>query len=229
MKRTLTLAALFAAGCAAALSLGVHRASAWGPNDLPPGWFVEHISVLHTTVCPESYRIWTTNRASWSDPFCTDSSSFQADFDAWVNSHYTPPPATTTAETVPPVTTTIVITTTTPAPTTATTATTSGPATATGPSAPAPAPEPAPVAVTNTVTVTTTVTPVEQSLQAQIDALAAQLASLTDRVTRLEKAGDAAWLAFQQSIANGSDPAAAADIARGTWLNAVNGLGEFAG
>jgi hypothetical protein len=63
-----------------------------------------------------------------------------------------------------------------------------------------------------------TASPVEQSLQAQIDALAAQLSALTDRVTRLEKTGDASWLAFQQAVAGGATVADAADQARGTLV-----------
>lgn len=124
-----------------------------------------------------------------------------------------------------------------PTTTTATTTTTiADPVTTTAP----PATQPPPVGTTTitqtvttptettTVGVTTTVSIVEQSLQQQIDALAAQLAQLTDRVTRLEKAGDASWLAFQQAVAGGADAATAADQARGTWLNVVNQLGAFA-
>jgi hypothetical protein len=83
-------------------------------------------------------------------------------------------------------------------------------------------------AATTTETVTTAVSSVEQSLQDQINALAAQVKALTDRVTRLEKAGDASWLAFQQAIENGSPVWYAAVIARGTYLNALYGLGTFA-
>jgi hypothetical protein len=56
----------------------------------------------------------------------------------------------------------------------------------------------------------------------------AQIAALTDRVTRIEKAGDAAWLAFEQAVAAGATNAEAAALARGTYLNAEYGLGEFA-
>jgi hypothetical protein len=65
-------------------------------------------------------------------------------------------------------------------------------------------------------------------LQDQINALSAQIAALTDRVARLEKASDAALLAYQQAIQAGDDPAIAAAIARGTGLNVIYGLGGFA-
>lgn len=220
MKRIALIAALLAAGALAALSLGVGRASAWSPTDLPPGWTISH-ELSNAQTCPEAWRIHTPSNADFSDPFCTDSPTYQQDFDAWVDARYTAPPPTTAATTVPPLTTTVVITTTTPADTNTTPASTD----------PNPNPPPAPAPqqpVTNTFTVTTTASPVEQSLQAQIDALSAQIAGLTNRVTRLEKASDAAWLAFQQAIANGDDVAAAAAIARGTAMNVIYHLGDFA-
>jgi len=186
--------------------------------NLPPGWTFETVVNVLPGNCPSAIIVHPPMQAS--PPFCQTSPTWQTDLDAWVTANYTAP-VTTTATTVatttaatttdttptttalPPVTTTVVITTTTPASTTA-------------------------APVTSTATVTTTVSPVEQSLQAQIDALTAQIAALTDRVTRLEKAGDASWLAFQQAITSGADPATAAGTARGTWLNVVNGLGAFA-
>lgn len=220
MKKPLfavALAALAAAGVLAALAFAP-SASAWSPTQLPPGWTIHHIIAINTPVCPERYQILEYTAGVFKDvspEFCIDSPTYQQDFDAWIDARYTAP-VTTTAP--PPVTTTVVITTTTPG------ATTTAPAeTTTLPAAPAPPPS-----TTNVVTVITTVSPVEQSLQAQIDALTAQIAALTDRVTRLEKAGDASWLAYQQAIAKGDDPGMAADIARGTWLNVVYGLGDFA-
>jgi hypothetical protein len=70
--------------------------------------------------------------------------------------------------------------------------------------------------------------PVEQSLQDQIAALAGEIAVLTDPVVRLEKASDAALLAYQQAIQAGDNPATAAAIARGTGMNVIYGLGDFA-
>ena len=91
-------------------------------------------------------------------------------------------------------------------------------------------PTPPPATVTTTVTqpASTTPTAIEQSLQAQIDALSAEIAALTDPVARFEKAGDAASLAFEQAVAAGSTIADAAALARGTYLNACYGLGAFA-
>jgi hypothetical protein len=90
-----------------------------------------------------------------------------------------------------------------------------------------------PPTVTTTVTrpattTSTALTPSAQSLQDQINALSAEIAVLTDRVTRVEKAGDAAWLAFEQAVAAGETNADAAALARGTYLNAEYGLGVFA-
>lgn len=218
MKKPLfavALAALAAAGVLASLAFAP-AASAWSPTQLPPGWTVHH-EVSNATTCPEAYRIFEYTAGVFKDvspAFCLDSPTWQQDFDAWIDARYTAP-VTTTAP--PPVTTTVVITTTVPVDTT----TTQPPADTT-------ALPPAPPPTVNVTTIVTTVSPVEQSLQAQIDALTAQLAAITDRVTRLEKAGDASWLAYQQAIAKGDDPATAADIARGTWLNVVYGLGDFA-
>lgn len=95
--RFLTLAslpALAAAGILAALTLAP-AANAWNPSSLPPGWTADHIiDVAQGSPCPEAYRIRTPTM--FSDPFCTNSPTYQQDFDAWVDTHYTAP-ATTTA------------------------------------------------------------------------------------------------------------------------------------
>lgn len=222
MKRLITLtsitAALITAGMLAALVVAP-TASAWSPGNLPPGFSTSHATdVAPGSPCPESYSIFGPG-GSGSGPLCTNSPTYQQDFDAFVDAHYTAP-STTAPTTQPGATTTVVVTTTTPADTT----TTAAPADTTAPAQPG---TPAP-ATTNVTTVVTTATPLEQSLQAQIDQLAAQLAAVTDRVTRLEKAGDASWLAFQQAVTNGATTAEAAAQARGTYLNAVYQLGDFA-
>jgi hypothetical protein len=114
-----------------------------------------------------------------------------------------------------------------------TTAPPTTPSAGTTPTAPAAPPPTATTTITTTVTQPATTTsapstPVEQSLHDQINALSAQIAALTDRVARLEKAGDAAWLAFEQAAAAGATNAEAADLARGIYLNAEYGLGAFA-
>lgn len=111
------------------------------------------------------------------------------------------------------------------------TPTTTGPGTTT--STPATQPGGGTTTGTTTVTQPTTttsapLTPREQALQDQIDALSAEIAALKDRLSRIEKAGDAASLAFEQAVADGMPTADAADLARGTYLNAEYGLGEFA-
>lgn len=238
MTKLLTIIAAsvaLAAGFLAALSLAP-AAFAWSPSDLPPGWYTEHIVGLHTSTCTESYRIWTSDRGVFSDPFCTDSPSYQADFDGWVNAHYTPPPSSTTTASSTVTVTTTAATTTAPAvsssttTTTTTTPVTSAPSTTTTPPADPTTTTTTAAAATTTTAATTTValTRVEQALSDRIDVLAAQIGALTDRVARLEKAGDAAWLAYNQALAAGSDPATAATTARSTYLNAVYGLGAFA-
>lgn len=123
---------------------------------------------------------------------------------------YTPPAPTAPTETssTPAATT--------PTPTTSTPTTTdTAPAVTTTDTAPA-------------VTAPTTTAPTTTELDTRIKALEDQIAALTSRVDRLEKAVDAAWLAYEQELTKGTDPATAADIARGTYLNAVYGLGAFA-
>lgn len=214
MFRKLTaLVTLAAAGAFAALVIAT-PASAWSPSNLPSGWSVSSVVTMGANYCAQAYRIWTADRSQVSDAFCTDSPTYQQDFDAWIDARYTAP-VTTTA--TPPVTTTVTITTTTPTDT----------ATVTQPAETTTTPPPPQTTPVNVTTIVTTAGPVEQALQAQIDALTAQIAALTDRVTRLEKAGDASWLAYQQSVAKGDSPEIAAMVARGTWLNAVYGLGDF--
>lgn len=111
------------------------------------------------------------------------------------------------------------------------------PAPAPAPAAPAPAPAPADTSTTAAPTAPTTVEAptlvdtgaILTDLQRQVDELRGALAALTDRVDRMEKATDAAWLAFGQALEAGADDATAAATARGTFLNALYGLGDFAG
>lgn len=228
-RRTILIAPLVALICAAGFAVALLSfpavASAWSPTSLPPGWTIEHDTGGLDPNCQDAYRIWTEGRAAFSNALCTASPSYQADFDAWVDAHYTappPPPPTTTASTTS--TTSPAVTTTVPATTTVTTTTTTT----------VPAPDPAPPTTTTPTPATTTptvtaptLTPVEQSLQDQLDTLTAAIAAVTDRLARLEQAGDAAWLAYQQSVARGDGPATAAGVARGTFLNVIYGLGAF--
>lgn len=104
-----SLAGLAAVGTLAALTLA-SPALAWGPTDLPPGWSVIHMSTLGSGYCHESYTILTTGHADISSPFCTDSPTYQADFDAWIDARYTLP---TTAATTAPATVAATVTVTT--------------------------------------------------------------------------------------------------------------------
>lgn len=88
--------ALAAAGLLAALVFA-STASAWSPSDLPPGFYTDRIvDVAPSSPCPEAYRLHSPS--SFSDPFCTNSPTYQQDFDAWIDARYTAP-ATTTATT----------------------------------------------------------------------------------------------------------------------------------
>lgn len=180
----IALAALLGAGLLAALALAP-AASAWSPTDLPAGWTVHHIVVSGVNTCAERYQIFEYDSSgkfvNVSPEFCTDSSSYQADFDAWVNDHYTPP-----ATTAPTTTADTATSTTDPAATTTTstdatsTDQTSTDATTTD-AAPAPAPAPP---VTDTTTTTAAPAPVCDvqcqiaDLQSQIDSLRGQLGQL---------------------------------------------------
>lgn len=208
------------AGVGTAALLVASTASAWDVNNLPQGCAQD--GTLFDAAGPSfSYWIKCGNNRTLihygSDPIpnAPTDSNWQGSLDSFVDANYTAPVTTTAA----PVATTTDVTTTAPTTTPASpppVGTTTITQTVTTPTE------------TTTVGVTTTVSLVETDLQRQIDALAAQLAQLTDRVTRLEKAGDASWLAFQQAVAGGADASAAADQARGTWLNVVNQLGAFA-
>lgn len=213
------LGALTAAGVAAGLAFAP-TALAWSPANLPPGWTVDHIQNVGAASCPSAYRIRTATAGVFSDPLCEDSPTYQHDFDAYVDAHYSPPP--TTPATTTGSTSTVATTTTAAATTTDTT-------TAQAPAAPAaPMTTDTTAAVTTATTTTSTVDTALASLQAQIDTLSAQLAQLTDRVARVERAVDAAWLAYQQALTEGVSAPAAADLARGTYLNAIYQLGAFA-
>lgn len=101
--------------------------------------------------------------------------------------------------------------------------------TPTAPTAPEPTTTDTSTAPAVTTATETTATPVDTTtLEARIKALEDAIAQLTDRVARVEKAVDAAWLAYEDAIKGGADAATAADIARGTALNAIYGLGAFA-
>lgn len=162
MSRRLTqtaVATLFATiGVLAALVVAP-AALAWTPDNLPPGWTVDHIQNVGATSCPSAYRIRTATAGVFSDPFCEDSPTYQQDFDGYVDAHYTAPPATTTtpATTATPTDTTVTVT----DPTT----------TAATPAPPAPAP-------VTTAQTTTATDPVIADLQSQIDALRAELRQL---------------------------------------------------
>lgn len=159
MKRRITtfagLAAALAAGLLVALTLAA-SAFAWSPDSLPPGFTVDHIRAVGAATCEDSYRIHSSMPGVFSDPFCTDSPTYQQDFDAWVNAHYTPPATTTAASTTA---------------TTSTVPASTDPVTTTD-AAPAPAPAPS---VTTDAQVTTDAI---AGLQAQIDALRAELQQL---------------------------------------------------
>lgn len=118
---------------------------------------------------------------------------------------------------------------------TVTAATYTAPAPAPPPASPTPeptAPEPSQPPAAPTDPALTVEQPIAAtdpaSLEARIQALEDALSQIVGRVARLEKAVDAAWLAYEDAIKGGADAATAADIARGTALNAIYGLGEFA-
>lgn len=106
--------------------------------------------------------------------------------------------------------------------------TTAPPETTAAPTEPPPPPPPATTVVVTATAPTDTTAKAIDDLTARIVALEQKLAALTNRVDRLELAGDASWLAYQQSVANGDPADVAAGLARATWLNAVYGLGAFA-
>jgi hypothetical protein len=177
IRRTLAALILAVLGLFVGLSFA-SDALAWSPGNLPPGWSTDHVIAVNAPSCPSAYRIHTATAGVFSDPICEDSPTYQADFDAYVDAHYTPPappappPTTTAASTTTPATTT--------APATTDVTTTAPAVTATDPvtTQPAPAP-PTPTDTTTTATATVATTdPVIANLQAQIDALHAELSKL---------------------------------------------------
>lgn len=99
---------------------------------------------------------------------------------------------------------------------------------ATAPVAAAPISTAAAPAVAATAVAPTVAPTVDVSaLEARIAALEAQIAALTNRVDRLALAGDASSAAFEQALIDGKDVRTAADLARGTFLNVVYGLGRY--
>lgn len=193
---------LCAAGLAVALLTFPAIAGAWGPGSLPPGWTVSHQMQQGATVCPSSYAI--VAPAAASPYFCEDSPTYQQDFDAWVDAHYTAP---TTAATTTAATTTD----TTPVPTTTdATATTAVTTTAAAGTAPAPGP-----AATTTVTVT------DPTVDARLTALEANYVALAKRVDAIAQANTASWDAFIAASNAGASAADAALAARSAGLNAI--------
>jgi hypothetical protein len=172
IRRTLAALTLAALGLFVGLSFAPD-ALAWSPGNLPAGWSTDHVIAVNAPSCPSAYRIRTATPGVFSDPICEDSPTYQADFDAYVDAHYTPP-ATTTSTTATTATETV--------PATTTAVTTTDPAvTATEPVTTQPAPAPAPTTTTTADPVPTTVAatdPTIVSLQAQIDALRAELSQL---------------------------------------------------
>lgn len=211
LASTLALAALLAAGVLASLTLAP-AANAYTVDDLLRNGYSTFVVNLGG-----GCRSWKVSRPPVNAQLGTDLGSdcdpdFQARLDAYI---------TATCPCAQPTTTSTAATTTTPADTTTTTAPPpTDPTTTTAP--PPPPPPPAPV-----TTVDTTAQVID-ALTARIVALEQKIAALSTRVDRLELAGDASWLAYQQSIANGDAPDIAAGLARATWLNAVYGLGVFA-
>ena len=218
MKRRITtiatLAALTAAGVLAALAIAP-AAAAYTWDQLPGLGYSLSVENLADGCHVVSAGYGSAAKTLIGNDCDAD---FQAKLDAFVQATCpcaqpttTAAPASTVTPTTPPVTTT-------------------------SPSDPAPAPTPttteaAPTTPTTTAIETATTSAVDAriaQLEADIASLKTLLAALTARVDRVVHAGDVAWLAFQEAILNGKDAAAAADIARGTYLNAVNGLGEFA-
>lgn len=157
------LCALCAAGAIAALSFAP-SAFAWSPTNLPPGFSTIHIiDSSPTSPCPSAYRIFGPGGVG-TDPLCENSPTYQADFDAFIDAHYTAPATTTAATTTAAASTTQADTTTTSPTTTAETATT---------------PPPAQTAPTSTVP--------GCDLQCQVDALTVQLAQIRSELSRLEQ------------------------------------------
>lgn len=164
IRRTLAALTLAALGLFVGLSFAPD-ALAWSPGNLPSGWTVDHITSVGAATCPSAYRIRTATAGVFSDPICEDSPTYQADFDAYVDAHYTPPATTTSTPVATVPATTTAVTTTDPVTVTQTTTTTD----------PGPVPAPTTTAAASTVAATD---PTIVALQAQIDALRAELSQL---------------------------------------------------
>lgn len=224
MKRValgLTLAALAAAGAiAAALIAAPTAAASWDWMHLPAHYNVSSVSY---GTCPGSGILWRTVSINGVSMGSTCDAGFQAAVDAYIDSTICTVNPDVGGSACTPTTTTIAATTgtttTDPAVTTTITTTTT---TAADPGSSTPTTT-QPIQTSTT----TAVDPQVAAINARVDQLEQQIAMLTSRVGRLEFAGDAASLAFQQALANGQDVPTAAAIARGTWMNAVYGLGEF--
>lgn len=218
MKRLMLAAALALSGAFAAALVGSSSAQAWDVTNLPAGYSTSHWhdSSPPPGSCSDGWNVVGYGSAINLGECDAD---FQQKLDAFVNG--TCPCASSSSTTAAAPTTDASTTTVAdPAATTvAVTTTDASPPPQETVSTPAP-----PVAPTTTDDVSAQIT----ALEARISALEAQIAALTTRVDRITLAGDASWLAYQQAVANGVDPATAADIAHGTWLNAVYGLGDFA-
>ena len=213
MTKMLLAAALALAGVAAAVLVASPTARAWDIHSLPAGYSTLHTLNTSALSCHESYTI---QGYGASTRLCTDAPDFQDSLDAFIASTcptaVCPPPQTTDAATEAP--------------------TTSGTDQATTPAAPATSPQAttSDAAVTETTETTIATTTVDElaELQRQIDELRSMIATLTDRVERIARAVDAAWLAYQQQAELHADSRTAADVARATYLNAIYGLGDFA-
>lgn len=220
MKRLLLAATLAILGAALAALVASSPARAWDVTNLPAGYSTAH---WHDSSPPPGSCSdgWSVVGFSASISIGECDPAFQQKLDDFINA--TCPCATTAAATTPS-TDTATITTDTAS------ATTTDPVSTTPPPTQPPPPVDPPVnTTTQTIAAPPDKTAVEISaLDARITALEQQIAALTTRVDRITLAGDASWLAYQQSIANGDSPEIAALMARGTWMNAVYGLGAFA-
>lgn len=219
------LLALAVAGVVVALSLAP-AAAAWEWTNLPNGYSV-YVSSYQNADGSTCHIVRIDGRLMGDD--CVDAAAMYVAIDAYVNSTIctknpaaggaacapattAAPPPVTTSETPPA-----------PPPPPATTTISEPP-----PAAPAPPPATTTVTVTVTTTTTATTTTVDQSITDRLTAIENALRDLTSRIERLELASAAAQIAYDQAIAAGSDSAAAAELARGTYLNAEYGLGAFA-
>jgi hypothetical protein len=211
MKKLALTAAVALAGFATAALVVSSPAHAYTPDQLPNLGY----SVIYSDLGAGCHQ-WQAgygNSSPKTDLGNDCDSGFQARLDAFINATCPcaqPPTTSTAAAPSPPVTT--------PDPTTTTTTQT----VSVSPSVTTTVTDP----VTTTVTVTTTVA--DPVLSARVQALEDAFAALKTRVGNLEAANDAAWLAYEDALTSGKSPQEAADIARGTALNLIYGLGVFA-